>query len=173
MRFDGWCQAHTEVTAAAGRALGADAASWRYVRARQGTDGSWPGYWWSSPHYATWQSVELAHAVGDDDAVAHAGDWALGTLADNDTAFRVGLGLAVLVRAGRSSDRAIAQLCALQDADGGWPGTANMRIPLPPDRHPDRRTLFRRGGRGLPVPDHRRVFTAAVCVSALALALDA
>jgi squalene cyclase len=59
MRFDGWCSPHTEVTAMAGRALVAvasgshradAAAAGGYVRSRQRTDGSWPSYWWTSPH---------------------------------------------------------------------------------------------------------------------------
>src|SRR5262249_25882115 len=68
MRFGGWCSPHLEPTATAGQAFAAlsgiesaDAvAAWHYVRSRQRPDGSWPSYWWTSPHFATQQAVELA-----------------------------------------------------------------------------------------------------------------
>ena len=86
--FGGWCAPHTEVTATAGRALAAlgsantrerAAAAWRYVRSRQRAEGSWYAYWWSSPHYATAQAVELALALGEEEPAARAGAWALRT----------------------------------------------------------------------------------------------
>jgi squalene cyclase len=176
LRFTGWCSPQVEVTAAAGRALAAvdasiwnAAAAWRYVRSRQRADGSWSAYWWTSPHYATHQVVELAHARGDRDPVRRAAEWA--ARGAETPAFETALSLSILLRAGSSPERverAIARLAALQDEDGGWPSHPIMRIPLPFDVDPDRRRLVRFGGPGLVVADQHRTFTSAACVTALA-----
>ena len=74
MPFWGWCRPHIEVTAIGARALAgrddaaADAA-WRFVRAQQQPTGAWSSYWWTSPHYATAQAVELADGRSDRAAV--------------------------------------------------------------------------------------------------------
>jgi squalene-hopene/tetraprenyl-beta-curcumene cyclase len=195
MRFHGWCSPHVEVTAMAGRALGAirpshyrpeaDAA-WQYVRSRQRPDGSWGAYWWTSPHYATFQAVELAISLGERDPVDRAAEWVLRSQADDGgwsapgaeiSAFATALSLSVLLRAGASRcriERAVSRLIALQDDDGGWPQHPIMRIPLPGDTDPDRRRRFMPGGlrRGLSVADQHRTFASAACVAALACACD-
>jgi squalene cyclase len=188
VRFGGWCRPHTEVTATAGRALAAlgpgghtasVAAAWRYVRSQQRRDGSWSSYWWTSPHYATLEAVELALALGQREAATRAAGWAIRTQGDDGawsargtatSAFATALSLSVLLRAGagrRPVERAISRLCALQDDDGGWPAHDIMRIPLPGDAHPDRRRP-RPFGRGVVVRDQHRTFTSAACVAALA-----
>jgi squalene cyclase len=190
MRFNGWCSPHTEVTATAGRALAAVAAdeggaetdaAWRYVRSQQRSDGSWSSYWWTSPHYATLQAAEFAASMGDREAVGRAAEWALrGQDGDGawsapgaaTSAFATALSLSVLLRAGTRGhlvERAVSRLVALQEVDGGWPSHPTLRIPLPGDVDPDRRRP-RLGGRGIVVADHRRTFTSAVCVAALAQA---
>ena len=187
MRFDGWCRPHTEVTATGARALAAltptddraAAAAWWYVRSRQRSDGSWSSYWWTSPHYATQQAVELALSRGDRDAVGRAAGWALRTQADDGawrapdgrpSAFATALSLSILLKRGADGaavDRAIARLVALQERDGGWPSHPIMRIPLPGDVDPDRRRWRLRRG-GVVVRDQHRTFTSAACVTALA-----
>jgi squalene-hopene/tetraprenyl-beta-curcumene cyclase len=193
MRFDGWCAPHTEVTAAAGRALmaatpdngspGADAA-WSYVRSQQRDDGSWSSYWWTSPHFTTLQAVQLALSLGDHNPVTRAADWAMRNQEGDGawsapgaatSAFTTALSLSVLLGAkasGRQVERAISRLAALQDDDGGWPSHPIMRIPLPGDVDPDRRRRLRFGrfGRGVVVRDQYRTFTSAACVAALARA---
>jgi squalene cyclase len=178
MRFGGWCRPHTEVTATAGRALAALAppeadAAWRYVRSQQRADGSWSAYWWTSPHYATLQAVELALSLGDHEPVGRAAEWAIRSQADDDGAFATALSLSVLLAAGASGqpvERAISRLGALQEDDGGWPSRPIMRIPLPGDADPDRHRRFRLLGSGLVVRDQHRTFTSAACVAALARA---
>src|SRR4051794_33145860 len=119
-RFNGWCGAHTEVTAMAGRALVAlrpqdpgpeTAAAWRYVRSRQRADGSWSSYWWTAPHYATLQAVELAQSMGDRGAIDRAAKWATASQLPDGTwsapgvpmsAFTTALGLSILLQAGAS-----------------------------------------------------------------------
>jgi squalene-hopene/tetraprenyl-beta-curcumene cyclase len=174
-RFDGWCSSQTEVTATAGLALSAIGrraeadAAWRYVRSRQHDDGSWSSYWWTSPHYATQQAVELAVSFGDRDAVGRAAGWVLRTVGLDAPAFPTALSLSVLLNAGASGEaveHAIARLAAMQDDDGGWPSHPIMRIPLPGDTDPDRRRLVRIG-RGIIVRDQHRTFTSAACIAAL------
>jgi squalene cyclase len=196
MRFNGWCRPHTEVTATAGRALAAFApddhspeitAAWRYARSQQRADGSWSSYWWTSPHYATLQAVELAVTVGDDESVSGAAEWAIRTQAEDGawsapgaatSAFTTALSLSILLNAKASPrpvDRAISRLAALQDEDGGWPSHPIMRIPLPGDVDPDRERRWRFGclGRGLIIEDQHRTFTSAACIAALARAQEA
>jgi squalene cyclase len=195
MRFDGWCSPHTEVTALAGRALAAVApntcspgtyAAWRYVRSQQRDDGSWSSYWWTSPHYATLQAVELALSLGDHGVVRHAEAWAMRSQADDGSwsapgvtvsAFTTALSLSVLLNARGTRphvERATSRLAALQDDDGGWPSHPIMRIPVPGDMNPDRRggIRFSRFGRGIVVADQHRTFTSAACVAALAQAQE-
>ena len=194
-RFHGWCGPHTEVTAMAGRALAAlqpqvrgpeTAAAWRYVRSRQRPDGSWSSYWWTAPHYATLQAVELAQLLGDRGSIDRAAKWATalqlrdgGWSAPGATtsAFATALGLSILLDAGASGrpvEQAILWLAALQDKDGGWPSHPIMRIPLPGDTDPDRPRRFGldRLGRGIVVRDQHRTFTSAACVAALARACE-
>jgi squalene-hopene/tetraprenyl-beta-curcumene cyclase len=176
MRFGGWCSPQLEVTATAGRALAAAAdgrsagahAAWGYVRARQRADGSWGSYWWTTPHYATQQAVELAAALGDREPLVRAAGWGRSVLPADAGAFATALTLSILAGAddAGAAGGAIERLVALQDEDGGWPSVPIMRIPYPGDTDPDQRR--RRGFRGLLVADQHRTFTTATCVAALA-----
>jgi squalene-hopene/tetraprenyl-beta-curcumene cyclase/sporulenol synthase len=187
VRVDGWRRAHLEVTAAAGRAAAAVRgarndcvrAAWEYVRERQRENGSWPAYWWSSPYFSTLQAVELAALVGDRAAISRATVWAIGEQnADGGwgtptSAFSTALATAILLRTGRRRSelaRAVARLEELQDADGGWPSHAALRIPPPDVSEPDNHRAWRvnRLGTGVIVHDGQRLFTSATCVAALA-----
>lgn len=191
--LSGWCASHVEVTATAGRAFAASAgtppgakaeAAWRYVSRRQGEDGSWASYWWTTHHYPTFQAVALACEVGDHAAVQRAAAWALREQDEDGgwpapgvptSAFATAMSLSVLLRAGergRAVDRAVERLLALQQADGGWPSHPIMRIPPPGLAEPGRHESWRIDGlgTGVVVRDQHRTFTAAACVAALALA---
>ncbi len=182
MPFGGWCQAHTEVTAVAGRALAAcppggraaaDDSAWHFVRSRQKATGYWSSYWWTSPHYTTAQAVELAADRGERDTVNRAAGWALRKQADvAGCAFATAMSLSILRRAGagiEAIDRSIQHLVALQQADGSWPSQPIMRIPVPADKDPNREDRWRlvRFGGGIDVTDQHRLFTSAACVAAL------
>jgi squalene cyclase len=183
MPFWGWCRPHTEVTAVAGRALAAclrgrrgpaTDSAWRFVRSQQNATGDWSSYWWTSPHYTTAQAVEFATTRGERDVVNQAAVWALRNQADfASSAFATAMSLSILVSADADAgaiDRAVQDLVALQQADGGWPSRPIMRIPVPADRDPngeDRWRVVRFGG-GIEVSDQNRLFTSAACVAALA-----
>jgi squalene cyclase len=194
MRFSGWCQPNTEVTAMAARAavaLGSRPqeitlnAAWHFVRSRQREDGSWSSYWWASPHYATQQSVELAVLMGDNHAVRRAGAWALQNQNANgawnlpngpDSAFATALSLSILLRAGvdqLSIERALQTLSTMQEQDGGWPNDPILRIPLPGVLDPDKPLPwpFKNRQTGIVIADQHRTFTSAACVVAIADAL--
>lgn len=179
----GWCRPHTEVTAVAGRALAAcrpegggraaDSA-WRFVRSQQKPTGEWSSYWWTSPHYTTAQAVELAMTRGERDVVDRAAAWALRNQAGVvGSAFATAMFLSILVNADAGAgavDRAVQDLVALQQPDGGWPSEPIMRIPVPAETDPngERRWRVVRFGVGIDVRDQHRLFTSAACVAALA-----
>ncbi len=186
----GWCSAHVEVTATAGRALGFVGGrdnearalrAWRFVRARQREEGSWHSYWWIGAHYPTWQAVRLAAWARDDAAVTRAAAWLVatqhpdGSWADQGrppSAFATACALHVLDIAGEttSARRAVRWLHALQHDDGGWPSELVMRIPPPHLVEPARWQTWRKDGLGsaVLVRDQHRLFTTALCASALA-----
>jgi squalene cyclase len=183
MPFWGWCHAHSEVTAVAGRALtaspgGGDGpsidAAWRFVRTQQKEAGYWSSYWWTSPHYATAQAVAFATIRRERDVVERAARWVLRNHAESaGSAFARATSLTILVNAATDPEaiaRGVDDLVALQEADGGWPCQPILRIPVPADRDPnreDRRRIVRFSG-GMEVADQHRVFTSAACVTALA-----
>jgi len=183
MPFWGWCRPHTEVTAVAGRALmaatadaGAAAAdaAWRFVRSRQTTTGHWTSYWWLSPHYTTAQAVELARARRDPAVVDRAADWVLrNDAAARRSAFTTAMALSILVDAGADAgtvERFVDDLTRRQQADGGWPTSAILRVPVPADTDPEHarpRRILRFAG-GMELCDQHRLFTSAACVAALA-----
>jgi squalene-hopene/tetraprenyl-beta-curcumene cyclase len=194
--FWGWCAPHTEVTAAAGQALMAASsgndtyavqAACRFVSSRQRPDGSWSSYWWTSPHYTTLQAVEFALARGEWAAVRHAVLWTIANQSESggwivtgtdDSAFASALSVSILLRAKADGDhveRGVRRLLELQQGDGGWASHPIMRIPLPPDRNPNREGPWRpvQFGDGAVVADQHRTFTSAACVATLALARTA
>jgi squalene cyclase len=183
MPFWGWCRPHTEVTAVAGRALmvcvpggrgpAADSA-WRFVRSQQNETGDWSSYWWTSPHFTTAQVVEFATTRGEQDVVDRAAEWVLRNQSDAaSSAFATAMAVSILVRADADAgaiDRAVQDLVARQQADGGWPSEPIMRIPVPAETDPNREHRWRvvRFGGGIEVRDQHRLFTSAACVAALA-----
>jgi squalene cyclase len=186
----GWCSEHVEVTATAGRALGFVGGrdnesrafrAWQFVRARQRADGSWRSYWWIGVHYPTWQAVRLAAWARDNAAIARATAWLVatqhadGSWADEGrppSAFATACALHVLDIAGETSGvrRAVGWLRSSQQGDGGWPSELIMRIPPPHLVEPVRWRTWREDGLGsaVLVRDQHRLFTTALCASALA-----
>ena len=188
--LSGWCSAHLEVTATAGRAFAAlgghfrdrAEAAWRYVRSRQARDGSWSSYWWTSPHYPTLQAATLAATVNDQEALRRAVAWAgrqPGCAAERSghaepTAFALAATLALLTYGRRCSPKihhVTRQLGSLQEADGSWPRRPVLRIPPPHLKEPDAGVAWRRDalGTGVVIADQHGIFTTAACIAALSL----
>lgn len=188
--LSGWCSAHVEVTATAGRAfatLGGHfrdraEAAWRYVRSRQAPDGSWNSYWWTSPHYPTLQAATLASDVNDNEALQRAVAWAsrqqgCATARSGQTeptAFALAATLALLTygqQCNAKIHRVTRQLGSLQDADGSWPRRPVLRIPPPHLKEPSAGMVWRRDalGTGVVIADQHGIFTTAACIAALSL----
>jgi len=159
--FSGWTASHTCVTAACAGL--ADVSG--YLRETQRRDGAWAGYWWCDDAYATALAAEaLARtAPGDGDDAKTALDaalaWAAETPADAG-AFALACRLRVLrlAPAFGATRRALRErLIAAQRADGGFAGTARLRIPAPAG-----------GGTPSVLVDDRGLFTTATALAALA-----
>ena len=186
----GWCTPHLEVTATAGAVLASlgrrhrttAERAWSYVAARQHDDGGWSSYWWTARQYPALHAVMLAQTLGDTAAIDRAADWVVATQRAEDgtwgapgeprSAFATALATELLARAGRDGaplQRAAAALAELQNHDGGWPSHPVMRIPAPHVREPDDHAAWRDDalGTGVVVRDQYRLFTTALCVSAL------
>jgi squalene cyclase len=191
--LSGWCSPHLEVTATAGRALAsapggrfaAEAArAWKYVERRQDVDGGWRSYWWTVREYPTLQAAELSGALAVPGPLQRAAGWALanqhadggwGAPGAKFSAFATALALILLRRAGGRGEavrRGAGRLADAQASDGGWLVHPVMRIPPPGVAEPDLHSSWRADalGTGVVVRDHHRLFTSALCVTALALA---
>ncbi len=130
--YDGWCATHVCVTAAAA-VLDLGDATRPYLRAAQGDDGSWAGYWWDDDEYTTALAVE---ALVGEPAAERGAAWAA-TRVGERPAFPLGLALLTLAGSPGSSpasaakSQAIGRLLETQRADGSWPPSARLRIPRP------------------------------------------
>ncbi len=143
-RDDAWGAPHNDVTPAAFLALApADQIALRddvlEVLARERCkDGTWPSYWWRTCHYATWWSLRLLRALGvpqkgrlpvvgmdEQHAIHGAFDLALVT----------GIASLQQARPGLISGLA-SELLALQQQDGAWAGSMNLRVTDPSCHQP-------------------------------------
>ncbi|HEU4559173.1 MAG TPA: prenyltransferase/squalene oxidase repeat-containing protein, partial [Longimicrobium sp.] len=186
--FRGWCGAHGCVTAAVAGVPERAADACRHLRATQRADGSWDGYWWSEPEYATALAAEAlarAAAPGDTERVARAATWAMGRqhpagfVATDDlpagSPFATALCLRVLWAAedGEAVERAVAAAVAWlwfsQRGDGGWRASARLRVPWPHDDRPEQFRDWVRGGlgEGALIVDQNAAFTTATVLGAL------
>jgi hypothetical protein len=165
--FAGWRQPHVCVSAAVAPLF--PAAIGPYLREAQ-RDGRWPAYWWSHDAYATALSVEfLAAAKGDGDAkrvaeaVEAASRWAGKTSGTCLSVFDAAWCLRTLCAGSTPSASAAAvaeSLIERQDADGSWPSSACLKVPMPGATDPARQDA-------LLIPDQRRIFTTAAAIGAL------
>lgn len=168
--FAGWQAPHACVTAAAAPALGL--LTQDYLGRQQGDAGNWRGYWWPDDEYTTALATDVlpatrAAAVGwaqarldptgavaglDGEPSAWATAWCLRILGRGTTA-----------GAHEARAQAVRWLAAAQLADGSWPASARLRVPMPGhlDAHGQERMIE--------TLDQNRVFTTAAVAAALAL----
>ena len=148
----GWYRGHPCVTSAASSLTGLP---WRdrIVRAlslTQQSTGSWHGYWWMDPEYATALSIEGLHgSVAYAKNVEAATQWlsrrAQGGVVSTvhfpeGSAFATGLalrGLAMANEHGPVQERIGAWLISVQERDGSWSSSAAMLMPNPYMMHPN------------------------------------
>ncbi|WP_056549976.1 prenyltransferase/squalene oxidase repeat-containing protein [Sphingomonas sp. Root50] len=164
-----WYDAHGCVTAAAAHVPGVGPEALAHLRAIQGMDGGWQGYWWESDRYATALAAEALAAqggAGDEDrvrrAVAATTAWleAPGGAADwlHERPFEAACALrALLLRpldGGGHIERLVDGLLATQRVDGSWCASAALAIP-------------NRQGDIVQAIDNRRCFTTATVLDAL------
>lgn len=182
--FSAWTVPHVCVSAAAACLPAfSDGPLSAFLAASRAADGHWPSYWWFDPGYATAEAVE---ALGRDDCAAR---YALGRLEQvlqQDTRSAFALAHVVRILGPAVPDRALAALAALQSDNGSWPASARLRVPAPDCAVPGDDAAWRpwRGLGAMPTSlaevialtftitslDHRRAFTTATVLRALAAA---
>jgi Prenyltransferase and squalene oxidase repeat len=168
--FAGWQAPHGCVTAAAAPILGAPAID--NLRERQTAAGCWQGYWWWDDEYTTALAAEAVVSARET-----AADWA-GTRLTQDGCVRDRDGApspwatawcARILRLGETAaaqeacTRAMRWLLNTQEEDGGWRGSARLRVPMPAE------VDAAEGSRHLDVVDHERLFTTAAVTAALGM----
>jgi hypothetical protein len=161
----GWHHAHLCVTATvAGLAPLAGTPRTCLLREQQ-ADGTWQGYWWADPAYAT--ATATAALSGATDPAAHAATvsaarWAQTRLANDTSLHNDPFVLALLLRTALHAPtpdaillrQAAHDLSAQQHRDGLWPGSARLRIP-------------NGAGQLIAATDRYGIFTTATVLAAL------
>jgi hypothetical protein len=177
----GWCQPHAEVTAAGGVLPGLTRSSARWLLRAQQTDGRWESYWFDDDAFATALAVEqLAGLPGPTrrSALSRAATWAVGRVEADGAVAAAGPGIGSAFAAasclrilltgtrtdatGEAIRRLTHRLLESQRADGGWLGTAPLRVPFRGERRPAT-TGLRAGS----ATDAYALFTTATVLEAL------
>ncbi len=139
--MDGWQQAHACVTAA--YALTGNLQSLSWLAAHQTEAGYWAGYWWFSDTYATALATEAMCVYAPEQyrlQITMAKQWTADLLRSNLSslsAFALALAVRTLLAGEMSSSdkklitSGIERLLHLQEQDGGWPISAELRVPMP------------------------------------------
>jgi hypothetical protein len=174
--YDGWCDAHVCVTAAAA-ALDFGPGPLEFLLRAQHADGSWTGHWWDDDEYATAHAAEALAASGDPWSVTAAVAWAEGRIGADGAVpsvahggpspFATALALHLLVIGGAPPSgaraRATRWLQSEQRADGSWAPSARLRVPAPEQHDP-----LAAPESTLTYLDDDAVFTTATVLAALA-----
>lgn len=181
--YEGWCRAHTCVTAAAASLLAgaSEDGPLRFLRHAQREAGNWKGYWWEDDEYTTALAAEALAGTGlmeDQPRVQTAMRWASQRLGPTgsvhsvahaaDSAFATAWCVRTLALADNLAgvrepmERAVVWLLDHQKEDGSWLPSARLRVPPPdaidPETHPTPSFVFL---------DRAGIFTTATVLSAL------
>jgi hypothetical protein len=132
----GWGVAHPDVTPIAFAALSRRSRErlkpdlMRAMAASRDADGSWPSYWWRTRHYSTYLNGRLAQSMG----LGLAPSRPVVSL-ENDRSVHSAFDLAFVTGnaslhdpRGRTCRELAATLLTTQNAEGFWPGGANLRV---------------------------------------------
>jgi hypothetical protein len=132
----GWGMAHPDVTPVAFAALSAATQARlrgslvRALQASRDADGTWPSYWWRTRHYSTYLNARLARALPlglapGPPVVLPATDRAVHSAFD--LAFVTANALLYDAHA-PACDQLAQTMLALQQPQGHWQGSANLRV---------------------------------------------
>ena len=180
--IEGWCSAHTCITAAVAGLEGINAPSIDFLRNTQLEDGSWKAYWWYDDEYVT---ALAAEALAKDNyhrnsqQVQLAIEWAASRINSSgavyshqygdNSAFATAWCVRTLALAKDKQHfysqlhQAVNWLIDTQKADGSWDASALVRFSKPSDiLEPDISP-------GCIVPDDKRIFTSATVLAALSV----
>ncbi|MGB3649796.1 MAG: prenyltransferase/squalene oxidase repeat-containing protein [Rivularia sp. (in: cyanobacteria)] len=180
--IEGWCSAHTCITAAVAGLEGINAPSIDFLRNTQLEDGSWKAYWWYDDEYVT---ALAAEALAKDNyrrnsqQVQLAIEWAASRINSSGavyshqygdrSAFATAWCVRTLALAKEKQHfysqlhQAVNWLIDTQKADGSWDASALVRFSKPSDiLEPDISP-------GCIVPDDKRIFTSATVLAALSV----
>lgn len=150
--FQGWCGAHTCVTAAAASLPKLSEQILPYLRQRQEADGRWCSYWWFEDEYCTALAATALALHGREDSdrqrVEKAVSWAVERLQELQSAKQLGefaiawclqlLTLAKDVASVRETClEGVQHLIESQRADGSWQPSARLRVPRPDTVNPE------------------------------------
>ena len=180
--IEGWCSAHTCITAAVAGLEKINAPSIDFLRNTQLEDGSWKAYWWYDDEYVT---ALAAEALAKDNyrrnsqQVQLAIEWAASRINSSgavyshqygdNSAFATAWCVRTLALAKDKQyfysqlHQAVNWLIDTQKADGSWDASALVRFSKPSDiLEPDISP-------GCIVPDDKRIFTSATVLAALSV----
>jgi hypothetical protein len=102
-----------------------------YVRETMQPDGTWPAYWWRSHLYSTWHHLRLLRSPDLLDLLP-ANRKTAGVLeARNSFEHAYAAGTAYFRADAAATSRHLTALFEQQRVDGGWPGSANLRVTDP------------------------------------------
>ena len=116
-----------------------------YVRATMQPGGTWPAYWWRSNLYSTWHHLRLLRQPGLGDLLRVHQENAAALKAGNGFEQAYAAGIAHFRGDAAATSRHLTALLDQQRVDGGWPGSANLRVT---DPHCARRARFMPTGWG-------------------------
>ncbi len=180
--IEGWCSAHTCVTAAVAGLEGIKAPCIDFLRNTQREDGSWKAYWWYDSEYATALAAEALAKDNDRrnyQQVQLAIEWAASRINStgavyshqygDNSAFATAWCVRTLALAKDKQHfysqlhQAVNWLIDTQKRDGSWNASALMRFSDPTDiLDPD-------SSPGRIIPDDKRIFTSATVLIALSV----
>lgn len=189
--FVGWCDSHPCVTALAATANEFDGRlrALDSLIVGQEEDGSWAAYWWCDESYTTALACEalVEEPIGRPSSRARSAAWAAARIGADGaarsplngmaSAFATANCLRTLTCVQRHEEhqqRAVRRLIEIQDSDGGWPSSAELRIPPPGVTDPATYPTWSYGGRGggSIQTDKQRCFTTATVLEALLLTVQ-
>ncbi len=174
--FEGWCSAHTCVTAAFAHLKNdSKTKALEYLRKNQEPEGYWKAYWWTDNEYSTALATEALFATeqsADKLLCEKAIQWAE-TLELFRSPFVAALIVRILLCTTNPNlpliNQILGYLLKEQLDDGSWKASAYLRIPPTYVTNPETYKTWQEnaGGGGSYQRDYGRLFTTATVLAAI------